>query len=559
MNNPQYIFSMYKLNKVYPGGKQVIKDISLSFLPGAKIGVLGGNGAGKSTLLKIMAGLDTDYNGDAKLAEGIKVGYLAQEPELNNELNVYENVMEGMAEAKKIVDDFNAISLKFSEDLSEDEMNETILKQAELQEMIDNMDAWDLERKAEIAMDALSLPPASDKIDHLSGGEKRRVALAKLLLSNPDFLLLDEPTNHLDALSVAWLQRFLHDFPGTVVTITHDRYFLDEVAGWILELDRGEGIPYKGNYSGWLEQKQKRLELEGKIEEARKRKLNEELEWIKAAPRARQAKSKARISSYEELVAREQKKEINVGNLVIPPAPRLGSEVISFDNVSKSFGEKLLIDSLSFKLPPGGIIGVIGANGAGKTTLFRLITQEEKPDNGEILIGETVNLNYVDQSRDVLKPEKNVWESICDGLDEIQIGKKIIQSRAYVGQFNFKGSDQQKIVSQLSGGERNRVHLARTLKIPGNVLLLDEPTNDLDVDTLRSLEEAILEFSGCVVVISHDRWFLNKLATHILAFEGDSHVEWFEGNYQDYENDKRRRLGEESLNPKRMKYKPIIR
>jgi len=559
MNNPQYIFSMYKLNKVYPGGKQVIKDISLSFLPGAKIGVLGGNGAGKSTLLKIMAGLDTDYNGDAKLAEGIKVGYLAQEPELNNELNVYENVMEGMAEAKKIVDDFNAISLKFSEDLSEDEMNETILKQAELQEMIDNMDAWDLERKAEIAMDALSLPPASDKIDHLSGGEKRRVALAKLLLSNPDFLLLDEPTNHLDALSVAWLQRFLHDFPGTVVTITHDRYFLDEVAGWILELDRGEGIPYKGNYSGWLEQKQKRLELEGKIEEARKRKLNEELEWIKAAPRARQAKSKARISSYEELVAREQKKEINVGNLVIPPAPRLGSEVISFDNVSKSFGEKLLIDSLSFKLPPGGIIGVIGANGAGKTTLFRLITQEEKPDNGEILIGETVNLNYVDQSRDVLKPEKNVWESICDGLDEIQIGKKTIQSRAYVGQFNFRGSDQQKIVSQLSGGERNRVHLARTLKIPGNVLLLDEPTNDLDVDTLRSLEEAILEFSGCVVVISHDRWFLNKLATHILAFEGDSHVEWFEGNYQDYENDKKRRLGEESLNPKRMKYKPIIR
>ena len=559
MNSPQYIFSMYKLNKVYPGGKQVIKDISLSFLPGAKIGVLGGNGAGKSTLLKIMAGLDTDYNGDATLAEGIKVGYLAQEPELNNELNVYENVMEGMAEAKKIVDDFNTISLKFSEDLSEDEMNETILKQAELQEMIDNMDAWDLDRKAEIAMDALSLPPASEKIDHLSGGEKRRVALAKLLLSNPDFLLLDEPTNHLDALSVAWLQRFLHDFPGTVITITHDRYFLDEVAGWILELDRGQGIPYKGNYSGWLEQKQKRLELEGKIEEARKRKLNEELEWIKAAPRARQAKSKARISSYEELVAREQKKEINVGNLVIPPAPRLGNEVISFDNVSKSFGEKLLIDSLSFKLPPGGIIGVIGANGAGKTTLFRLITQEEKPDNGEILIGETVSLNYVDQSRDVLKPENNVWESICDGLDEIQIGKKTIQSRAYVGQFNFKGSDQQKIVSQLSGGERNRVHLARTLKIPGNVLLLDEPTNDLDVDTLRSLEEAILEFSGCVVVISHDRWFLNKLATHILAFEGDSHVEWFEGNYQDYENDKKRRLGEESLNPKRMKYKPVIR
>ena len=559
MNNPQYIFSMYKLNKVYPGGKQVIKDISLSFLPGAKIGVLGGNGAGKSTLLKIMAGIDKDYNGEAKLADGINVGYLAQEPELNQELNVYDNVMEGMSKAKKLVDDFNTISLKFSEDLTEDEMNETILKQAELQEMIDNMDAWDLERKAEIAMDALSLPPAHAKIDHLSGGEKRRVALAKLLLSNPDFLLLDEPTNHLDALSVAWLQRFLHDFTGTVVTITHDRYFLDEVAGWILELDRGEGIPYKGNYSGWLEQKQKRLELEGKIEEARKRKLSEELEWIKSAPRARQAKSKARISSYEELVAREQKKEINLGNLVIPPAPRLGNEVISFDKVSKSYGEKLLIDNLSFKLPPGGIIGVIGANGAGKTTLFRLITQEEKPDAGNIIIGETVSLNYVDQSRDVLKPEKNVWESICDGLDEIQIGKKTIQSRAYVGQFNFKGGDQQKIVSQLSGGERNRVHLARTLKTPGNVLLLDEPTNDLDVDTLRALEEAILDFSGCVVVISHDRWFLNKLATHILAFEGESHVEWFEGNYQDYENDKKRRLGEDALNPKRMKYKPISR
>lgn len=559
MNSPQYIFSTYKLSKVYPGGKQVIKDISLSFLPGAKIGVLGGNGAGKSTLLKIMAGLDKDYNGEALLADGVKVGYLPQEPELNDKLNVYENVMEGMSEAKKLVDDFNNISLKFAEDLSEDEMNETILKQAELQEMIDNMDAWDLDRKAEIAMDALSLPPAFENIGHLSGGEKRRVALAKLLLSNPDFLLLDEPTNHLDALSVAWLQRFLHDFPGTVVTITHDRYFLDEVAGWILELDRGEGIPYKGNYSGWLEQKQKRLELEGKIEEARKRKLNEELEWIKAAPRARQAKSKARISSYEELVAKELKKEINNGNLVIPPAPRLGNEVISFEDVSKSFGDKLLIDKLSFKLPPGGIVGVIGSNGAGKTTLFKLITQEEKPDNGKISIGETVSLNYVDQTRDVLKPEKNVWESICDGLDEIQIGKKTIQSRAYVGQFNFKGSDQQKIVSQLSGGERNRVHLARTLKVPGNVLLLDEPTNDLDVDTLRSLEEAILEFSGCVVVISHDRWFLNKLATHILAFEGNSHVEWFEGNYQDYENDKKRRLGAEALNPKRMKYKPITR
>ena len=559
MNNPQYIFSMYKMSKVYPGGKQVLKDISLSFLPGAKIGVLGGNGAGKSTLLKIMAGIDNEFNGDAKLADGIKVGYLAQEPELDNNLNVYENVMEGMFEAKSLVDEFNLISLKFTEDLTDEEMNETISKQGELQEKIDNMDAWDLDRKAEIAMDALSLPPGEAKIVNLSGGEKRRVALAKLLLSNPDFLLLDEPTNHLDALSVSWLQRFLHDFPGTVITITHDRYFLDEVAGWILELDRGEGIPYKGNYSQWLEQKQKRLELEGKIEEARKRKLSEELEWIKSAPRARQAKSKARISSYEELVAQEQKNEINTNNLVIPPAPRLGNEVINFNNVSKSFEDKLLIDNLTFKLPPGGIVGVIGANGAGKTTLFRMITKEEIPNNGEIIIGETVSLNYVDQSRDLLKPEQNVWESICDGLDEIQIGKKTIQSRAYVSQFNFKGSDQQKIVSHLSGGERNRVHLAKMLKTPGNVLLLDEPTNDLDVDTLRSLEEAILAFSGCVVVISHDRWFLNKLATHILAFEGGSHVEWFEGNYQDYEQDKKRRLGDDALNPKRIKYKPISR
>ena len=559
MNNPQYIFSMYKMSKVYPGGKQVLKDISLSFLPGAKIGVLGGNGAGKSTLLKIMAGIDNEFNGDAKLADGIKVGYLAQEPELDNNLNVYENVMEGMFEAKSLVDEFNLISLKFSEDLTDEEMNETISKQGELQEKIDNMDAWDLDRKAEIAMDALSLPPGEAKIVNLSGGEKRRVALAKLLLSNPDFLLLDEPTNHLDALSVSWLQRFLHDFPGTVITITHDRYFLDEVAGWILELDRGEGIPYKGNYSQWLEQKQNRLELEGKIEEARKRKLSEELEWIKSAPRARQAKSKARISSYEELVAQEQKNEINTNNLVIPPAPRLGNEVINFNNVSKSFEDKLLIDNLTFKLPPGGIVGVIGANGAGKTTLFRMITKEEIPNNGEIIIGETVSLNYVDQSRDLLKPEQNVWESICDGLDEIQIGKKSIQSRAYVSQFNFKGSDQQKIVSHLSGGERNRVHLAKMLKTPGNVLLLDEPTNDLDVDTLRSLEEAILAFSGCVVVISHDRWFLNKLATHILAFEGGSHVEWFEGNYQDYEQDKKRRLGDDALNPKRIKYKPISR
>ena len=559
MNNPQYIFSMYKLSKTYPGGKQVIKDISLSFLPGAKIGVLGGNGAGKSTLLKIMAGIDKEFNGEAKLADGIKIGYLSQEPELDINLNVYENVMEGMSEAKKLVDAFNDISLKFAEDLTDEEMNDTITKQGELQELIDSLDAWDLDRKADIAMDALSLPPGEAKINYLSGGEKRRVALAKLLLSNPDFLLLDEPTNHLDALSVAWLQRYLHDFSGTVVTITHDRYFLDEVAGWILELDRGQGIPYKGNYSGWLEQKQKRLEIEGKIEESKKRRLKEELDWIRSAPRARQAKSKARISSYEELVAQEQENVMTSLNLIIPPAPRLGSEVISFTDVSKSFEDKLLIENLSFKLPPGGIIGIIGANGAGKTTLFKLITNQEAPDSGKIIIGDTVDLNYVDQSRDDLKPSDNIWESISDGLDEIQIGKRTIQSRAYVGQFNFKGSDQQKIVSQLSGGERNRVHLAKILKKPGNVLLLDEPTNDLDVDTLRALEEAILNFSGCVVVISHDRWFLNKIATHILAFEGSSHVEWFEGNYQDYEADKKRRLGEEALNPKRIKYKPISR
>ena len=559
MNNPQYIFSMYKLSKTYPGSKQVIKDISLSFLPGAKIGVLGGNGAGKSTLLKIMAGIDKDFNGEAKLADGIKIGYLAQEPELNNSLNVYQNVMEGMSEAKKLVDAFNEISLKFSENLTDDEMNETIIKQGELQEKIDNIDAWDLDRKAEIAMDALSLPPGDASIDHLSGGEKRRVALAKLLLSSPDFLLLDEPTNHLDALSVAWLQRFLHDFPGTVVTITHDRYFLDEVAGWILELDRGEGIPYKGNYSGWLEQKQKRLEIEGKVEEAKKRRLSEELEWIRAAPRARQAKSKARISSYDELVAQEQDNVMNSVNLVIPPAPRLGNDVISFTDVSKSFESKLLINKLSFKLPPGGIIGIIGANGAGKTTLFKLITNEERPDSGEIKIGETVSLNYVDQSRDDLKPDQNIWESISDGLDEIQIGKKTIQSRAYVGQFNFKGSDQQKKVNQLSGGERNRVHLAKMLKTPGNVLLLDEPTNDLDVETLRALEDALENFAGCAVIISHDRFFLDRLCTHILAFEGDAHVEWFEGNFESYEEDKIRRLGPDSIEPKRIKYKKFTR
>ena len=559
MVSSQYVYSMYKLGKTYPGGKEVLKDISLSFLPGAKIGVLGLNGAGKSTLLRIMAGIETDFVGEAKAADGLNVGYLPQEPDLDASLDVQGNVMAGMGEAKELMDRFNAVSARFAEELTDDEMNEVIAEQAELQEKIDAMDAWDLERKAEIAMDALRVPDGAADVTKLSGGERRRVALCRLLLSAPDMLLLDEPTNHLDAESVSWLQRFLHDFPGTVVTITHDRYFLDEVAGWILELDRGQGIPYEGNYSGWLEQKQKRLEQEGKSEDARVKSLSRELDWVRSAPKARQAKSKARITAYEKLLEEGQQQRVETAKIVIPAGPRLGDKVLEADKLVKGFNDRLLIDEASFRLPPGGIVGVIGPNGAGKTTLFRMLTNQETPDAGSLTVGDTVKLGYVDQSRDALDDNKTVWEVISDGLDELELGKRTVPSRAYVSNFNFKGGDQQKKVGQLSGGERNRVHLARMLKSGANLLLLDEPTNDLDVDTLRALEEALLDFAGCAVVISHDRWFLDRIATHIMAFEGDSHVEWFEGNYEAYEADKKRRLGADADRPTRIKYKPISR
>ena len=559
MASHQYVYVMNRLSKAWPGGKEVLKNISLSFLPGAKIGVLGLNGSGKSTLLKIMAGIETEFQGEAWAADGVKVGYLAQEPELDPSLDVTGNVLAGLGRAKQLVDRFNEVSAKFAEEMSDDEMNAVIAEQAELQEEIDAIDAWDLERKAEIAMDALRVPPGDADVTKLSGGEKRRVALCQLLLSAPDMLLLDEPTNHLDAESVAWLQKFLHDFPGTVVTITHDRYFLDDVAGWILELDRGAGIPYEGNYSGWLEQKQKRLEQEGRADDARVKSLSRELEWVRAAPKARQAKSKARINAYEKLLADDQQKQVDVARITIPAGPRLGDVVINANGLRKGFGDRLLIDDLSFCLPPGGIVGVIGPNGAGKTTLFRMITGDEAADEGDFSVGDTVKLGYVDQSRDALDDKQTVWQVISDGMEEIELGKRTMQSRAYVGQFNFKGGDQQKTVGQLSGGERNRVHLARMLKSGANLLLLDEPTNDLDVDTLRALEEALLEFAGCAVVVSHDRWFLDRIATHILAFEGDSHVEWFEGNYEAYEVDKKRRLGADADRPTRIKYKPISR
>jgi len=559
MASHQYVYVMNRLSKAWPGGKEVLKNISLSFLPGAKIGVLGLNGSGKSTLLKIMAGIETEFQGEAWAADGIKVGYLAQEPELDPSMDVAGNVLAGMGRAKQLVDRFNEVSAKFAEEMSDDEMNAVIAEQAELQEEIDAIDAWDLERKAEIAMDALRVPPGDADVTKLSGGEKRRVALCQLLLSAPDMLLLDEPTNHLDAESVAWLQKFLHDFPGTVVTITHDRYFLDDVAGWILELDRGAGIPYEGNYSGWLEQKQKRLEQEGRADDARVKSLSRELEWVRAAPKARQAKSKARINAYEKLLADDQQKQVDVARISIPAGPRLGDVVINAKGLRKGFGDRLLIDDLSFRLPPGGIVGVIGPNGAGKTTLFRMITGDEAADEGDFSVGDTVKLGYVDQSRDALDDKQTVWQVISDGMEEIELGKRTMQSRAYVGQFNFKGGDQQKTVGQLSGGERNRVHLARMLKSGANLLLLDEPTNDLDVDTLRALEEALLEFAGCAVVVSHDRWFLDRIATHILAFEGGGHVEWFEGNYEAYEVDKKRRLGADADRPTRIKYKPISR
>lgn len=559
MPSYQYIYVMNGLSKTFTGGREILKNINLSFFPGAKIGVLGTNGAGKSTLLKIMAGIDTQFVGEAWAAEGVKVGYLPQEPELEAGKTVHELVMEGMSETKMILDRFNEVSAKFAEEMTDEEMNTLLAEQAELQEKIDAANAWDLDRHVEIAMDALRLPSSDTDVGPLSGGEKRRVALCRLLLSAPDLLLLDEPTNHLDAESVAWLQRFLHDFPGTVVTVTHDRYFLDEVAGWILELDRGQGIPFEGNYSGWLEQKQKRLQQEGKQDAARQRSLANELEWVRASPRGRQAKSKARLTAYEDLLNQNQEKVIDNAKIIIPPGPRLGDLVIESLNLVKGFSERLLVDDLSFKLPPGGIVGVIGPNGAGKTTLFRMITGQDSPDSGSINIGDTVKLGYVDQSRDDLNPNSTVWEEISDGLDEIELGKRKMQSRAYCGMFNFRGADQQKKVGQLSGGERNRVHLAKMLKSGANLILLDEPTNDLDVDTLRALEEALLEFAGCAVVISHDRWFLDKIATHILAFEGNSNIEWFEGNYQAYEEDRRRRLGSDADQPHRIKYKPIIR
>ena len=559
MASYQYSYVMKNLTKSFPGGRDLLKGVTLSFLPDAKIGVLGVNGAGKSTLLKIMAGKDKEFGGEAWAAEGVSVGYLEQEPELDPKKDVEGNVMEGLGEIKTMLDEYNEISARFAEPMDDDEMAALLTEQGELQEKIDAADGWELERTLDIAMDALRCPPGDADVTKLSGGERRRVALCRLLLKKPNILLLDEPTNHLDAESVAWLERFLHDYTGTVMIVTHDRYFLDNVTGWILELDRGQGIPYDGNYSSWLEQKEKRLGQETREESARQRTLKHELEWIRSSPRARQTKSRARITAYEDLLAQAQEQQTGKAQIVIPPGPRLGDLVIEAVGVSKGYGDKLLIEDMNFRMPPGAIVGVIGPNGAGKTTLFRMITGAEKPDGGTLRIGDTVTLGYVDQSRDSLDGKKNVWEEISGGHDDIQVGKRTIQSRAYVAQFNFKGADQQKNVGQLSGGERNRVHLAKMLKSEANVLLLDEPTNDLDVETLRALEDAIEAFAGCVVVISHDRWFLDRLATHILAFEGDSQMVWFEGNYQDYEADRHRRLGTDADQPHRIKYKPLKR
>ena len=555
----QYVYVMQNLSKSFPGGKELFKGITLSFLPNAKIGVLGVNGAGKSTLLKIMAGVDKDFNGEAWAAEGVKVGYLEQEPQLDPNKNVMENIMDGLGETRDLLKKFEEVSARFAEPMSDDEMNALIEEQANLQEQIDACNGWDIERNIQIAMDALRCPPADSDVTKLSGGEKRRVALCRLLLQKPDMLLLDEPTNHLDAESVAWLEKHLQNYNGTVVMVTHDRYFLDNVTGWILELDRGQGIPYEGNYSSWLEQKQKRLEQEEKEESARQRTLANELEWIRKNPKARQAKSKARINAYDELLQAATKDKITTATINIPMTERLGDLVIEAEHISKGYGDRMLIDDLSFKIPRGAIVGIIGPNGAGKTTLFRMITGQEKPDSGTIRLGDTVDLGYVDQARDELNPDKTVWQEISDGLDMITLGKKEVPSRAYVGQFNFKGTDQQKKVGQLSGGERNRVHLAKMLRKGANVILLDEPTNDLDVDTLRSLEEGIMNYPGCVLVTSHDRWFLDRLATHILAYEGDSKVVWFEGNFEEYEKDKRARLGDDACNPHAIRYKPLIR
>lgn len=551
----QYIFTMNRVGKVVPPKREILKDISLSFFPGAKIGVLGLNGAGKSTLLRIMAGVDKDYLGEARPQPGIQIGYLPQEPVLDPSKNVRENIEEALVEIKQAQARLDAVYAAYAE--PDADFEKLAKEQGELENFLQSRDGHNLERTLEIAADALRLPPWEADVTKLSGGEKRRVALCKLLLSKPDMLLLDEPTNHLDAESVAWLERFLQEYPGTVVAITHDRYFLDNVAGWILELDRGQGIPWEGNYSSWLEQKEKRLEIEEKQEDARRRAIKAELEWVRTQPKGRHAKSKARLARFEELSSQETQKRNETQELYIPPGPRLGNMVIEVKNLSKSFGERLLIDNLSFNLPPGGIVGVIGGNGAGKTTLFKLLIGIEQPDSGEIRIGQTVQLSYVDQSRDALNSEKTVWEEISEGNDLITVGKYQISSRAYAGRFNFKGTDQQKRVKDLSGGERNRLHLAKLLKSGGNVLLLDEPTNDLDVETLRALEEALLAFPGCAVVISHDRWFLDRIATHILAFEGNSQVVWFEGNYADYEADRRRRLGIDADAPHRIKYKRL--
>jgi energy-dependent translational throttle protein EttA len=555
MASYQYIYVMQRLTKIFPGGKKVLENITLAFLPGAKIGVLGINGAGKSTLLRIMAGLDHDFSGEAWAAEGARVGFLPQEPELDPEKDVLGNVMEGVAATKALLDRFDEVSAQFAD--PDADMDALMAEQAELQEKIEAAGGWELQRTLDIAMDALRCPPGDQDVRTLSGGERRRVALCRLLLQQPDLLLLDEPTNHLDAESVAWLERFLQDYRGTVVAITHDRYFLDNVAGWILELDRGHGIPWRGNYSSWLEQKQKRLAQEEKQEQARQQTLARELEWIRASPRARQAKSKARITAYEDLLSQAEVRAPGSAQIMIPPGPRLGDVVIEAERLKKGYGERLLIDDLEFRLPPGGIVGVIGPNGAGKTTLFRMIVGEEQPDAGTLRVGDTVALGYVDQSRETLAPDRSVWEEVSGGKDTIQLGKREVNSRAYVAAFNFRGPDQQKKVGTLSGGERNRVHLAKLLKGGANVVLLDEPTNDLDVDTLRALEDALLDFAGCAVIISHDRWFLDRIATHILAFEGDSHVEWFEGNYQDYEADRKRRLGADADQPHRIKYKPL--
>ena len=553
----QYIYTMNRVAKVVPPKRFIIRDISLSFFPGAKIGVLGLNGAGKSTVLRIMAGIDQEFDGEARPQPGIKVGYLPQEPELNPDKDVRGNVEEGIAETIALVERFNEISMKFAEPMSDDEMNALLEEQGKLQDAIDAAGAWEIERKLDVAADALRLPPWDADVTKLSGGEKRRVALCRLLLSQPDMLLLDEPTNHLDAESVAWLERFLDEYPSTVIAVTHDRYFLDNVAGWILELDRGHGIPWEGNYSSWLDQKEKRLQSEEATEKARQKAMQAELEWVRSNPKGRQAKSKARLRQFEEISSQNYQKRNETNEIYIPPGPRLGDLVIDVENLSKGFGDKLLIDELSFQLPPGGIVGVIGPNGAGKTTLFRMITGEERPDSGTIRLGDTVQVASVDQSRDSLDDSKTVWEEISDGLDLIKVGNYETPSRAYVGRFNFRGSEQQKKIGLLSGGERNRVHLAKMLKSGGNLLLLDEPTNDLDVETLRALEQALLEFPGSAVVISHDRWFLDRIATHILAFEGNSEVTWFAGNYADYEADRHRRLGADADNPHRIKYKRL--